>query len=149
MRYLKLCKMISRSENLKSDIGSNVRQSYLTSTAVLAVIMSQTSNSLLDDLVSSVSVSDLVKKIWLNKQSSQLVIVDGSTINWNAKEDEILSRVQEIANTQEGNGVQFFHNNQIAKISWFVSREEDEYNVIIYGLTKPILELINKVLEVD
>lgn len=105
------------------------------------------SHSFLDGLGSIFSVSDLVRKIWI--QSSQLIMIDGETIHLKPTENQILDKIKDIADTKPGNGVRFSNNNQIAEISWFTNCEEDEYKVIIYGLTQPILDLINEVLEVQ
>jgi hypothetical protein len=106
-------------------------------------------NAVLAQLGSVFSVSDLVQKVWVQLKPVRLMIVDGETINLKPTEDQILHKIQEIADTKPGNGVRFFEDNQIAEISWFTNCEEDEYKVIIYGLTQPIQDLINEVLEVE
>ncbi len=113
----------------------------------------ESSIPLLDGLGTIFCVSKIVEKIWTQShqigQPIPLMILDGGIVNLKPTEAEILERVQDIADTKPGNSVSFSCQKQIAEIMWFTSREEDEYEVIIYGLTPAIIDLINSKLEVD
>jgi hypothetical protein len=84
----------------------------------------------------------LVRTLW--EQSGGLMLVDGTDCDLNANEDHILDQLQYLLRKDDSIDIQFLNDGKIVRLVWLLNEMEDEYIIMVCGVTKKIKNFLER-----